>query len=236
MLAKVYIKEKCMAESIPSNVLVEKPTLRDIGERGNREVKLTLKELCNAASVSERTVRYYIQQGLLPPPQGAGPASRYNLEHLSRLALVRRLKATLLPLSEIKHLMRGVPTSELEEVAHEFYYELTLTNPVAPDPIRPVMRTVTAESIQVPTKAIAELKAFVPPEISEEQTGVAISPSQPPLAETLPKELALSGKWNRVVLVAGVELHFEEGGPQDNELGQEKLARLFDFARQLYAD
>jgi DNA-binding transcriptional MerR regulator len=226
-----------MTETIQPDSLSKKTDLRSTVERSRREIKLTLKELCNAASVSERTVRYYIQQGLLPPPQGAGPASRYNLEHLRRLALVRRLKATLLPLSEIKHLMSGVSTSELEQVAHEFYHELTITNPVALDPTRPVInRVVTAESIQENTKVPPELKVFVPPEINEEQAEEAISVPPHPATETRPNELTPTGKWNRVVLVSGLEIHFEEGGSQDNELGQEKLARLLDFARQLYAD
>src|SRR5689334_6103334 len=104
----------------PVNTFNEKTEFSGAADKSSREVKLTLKELCNAANISERTVRYYIQQGLLPPPQGAGPGSRYSLEHLTRLALIRRLKAALLSLGEIKQLLSGVPTNDLEQVADEF--------------------------------------------------------------------------------------------------------------------
>ncbi|MBL8128342.1 MAG: MerR family DNA-binding transcriptional regulator, partial [Chloroflexia bacterium] len=35
---------------------------------------MTLADLTEAADVSTRTVRYYIAEGLLPPPEGAGPS------------------------------------------------------------------------------------------------------------------------------------------------------------------
>jgi len=201
-------------------------------DKNNREVRLTLKELCNAASVTERTVRYYIQQGILPPPEGAGPSSHYNREHLSRLALVRRLKAALLPLSEIKQLMSGVPSSQLEEVAHEFYDELTRTNPIAADMnlLRPVSRAANVEAVEETKKALSDLEIFVPPEaeLPPEETGVT------GVSENL--AVATLGKWQRLTLVAGLELHYEEGGPQDNEQGQAKLALLLDFANQLFAN
>jgi DNA-binding transcriptional MerR regulator len=197
------------------------------GPTTGREVKLTLKEFCHAANISERTVRYYIQQGLLPPPQGAGPASRYGLEHLSRLALIRRLKAALLPLNEIKQLLSGgVPTSDLEQVAHEFYDELTRTNPVAPEAVRQPVRL--APVAPEPEKISPALQVFTPP-VEEEVAKDTALPARPEKVMFAP-----ASKWNRIGLVAGLELHFEEGGPQDNAPGHEKLQRLLDFARQLY--
>lgn len=76
-----------------------------------------LKELCRAADVTERTVRYYIEEGLLPPPEGAGPFSRYNYEHWLRLQFIRRLKEEFLPLSEIKNLLAGKSVADLDKLA-----------------------------------------------------------------------------------------------------------------------
>jgi len=65
-----------------------------------------LPELCEQAGVTARTVRYYVQQGLLPAP-GMGPGTKYGRGHLDRLRLVRRLQKEHLPLAEIrKHLVR----------------------------------------------------------------------------------------------------------------------------------
>lgn len=77
----------------------------------------SLKELCREAQVTERTVRYYIQEGLLPPPEGAGPFARYNELHLWRLRLIRRLKKEYLPLAEIRRRLSDLSLDELEKLA-----------------------------------------------------------------------------------------------------------------------
>lgn len=61
----------------------------------------SLHELCDRAGVTERTVRYYVAQGLLPSP-GLGRGVRYGAEHLSRLRAIRELQESFLPLAEIR--------------------------------------------------------------------------------------------------------------------------------------
>jgi DNA-binding transcriptional MerR regulator len=51
----------------------------------------TLEELAAASGVNARTIRYYIQLGLLEPPQGQTRAARYSLQHLLRLDGIKRL-------------------------------------------------------------------------------------------------------------------------------------------------
>ena len=50
---------------------------------GAREYSIS--ELAEEAGVSTRTIRYYVSEGLLPPPVGAGPNSRYTDAHLHQL-------------------------------------------------------------------------------------------------------------------------------------------------------
>lgn len=76
-----------------------------------------LRELCREADVTERTVRYYIKEGLLPPPHGSGPFSRYGYEHWLRMQFIKRLKDEYLPLSEIKNLLDSRSTGELDQLA-----------------------------------------------------------------------------------------------------------------------
>lgn len=78
-----------------------------------------LRELCREADVTERTVRYYIKEGLLPPPNGSGPFSRYTYEHWLRLQFIKRLKDEYLPLSEIKNLLDSRSLPELEQLARQ---------------------------------------------------------------------------------------------------------------------
>jgi DNA-binding transcriptional MerR regulator len=84
-----------------------------------KEITYNLRELGREADVTERTVRYYIKEGLLPPPQGSGPFSRYGYEHWLRLQFIKRLKDEYLPLSEIKNLLARRSTAELDELARQ---------------------------------------------------------------------------------------------------------------------
>ena len=77
-------------------------------KRDPDDLRLGLRELTRAAGVSVRTVRYYIAEGLLPPPAGGGPRSHYTAAHLDRLRLIARLKAAYLPLREIRRRLAGL--------------------------------------------------------------------------------------------------------------------------------
>ncbi len=69
----------------------------------------TLSELSKLTGVSARTVRYYIQSGLLPAPVGAGPAARYTEAHIDRLRFIRKLQSAHLPLNEIRRRLEALP-------------------------------------------------------------------------------------------------------------------------------
>jgi DNA-binding transcriptional MerR regulator len=78
--------------------------------------RLTLGELTAAADVSVRTVRYYIAEGLLPPPEGSGPGSSYVQGHLDRLRLIQRFKEAYLPLKEIRRRLSGLSDDEVRSM------------------------------------------------------------------------------------------------------------------------
>lgn len=67
---------------------------------------LDLSELANRAGVSPRTIRYYIQEGLLPSPETKGPGAHYGQEHVDRLQIIKRLQQQYLPLVEIRRLLK----------------------------------------------------------------------------------------------------------------------------------
>ncbi len=67
-----------------------------------------LAELAVATGVSSRTIRYYIAEGLLPPPEGVGPAAVYTAAQRDRLALIATLKEHYLPLREIAGRLKGL--------------------------------------------------------------------------------------------------------------------------------
>lgn len=54
-----------------------------------------------------RTIRYYIQIGILPPPEGGGRGSYYTDKHLERLKIIQAWSKQGTPLFKIKELLDG---------------------------------------------------------------------------------------------------------------------------------
>ena len=65
-------------------------------------VRYAVGDLADLASVSRRTVRYYVQEGLLPAPYGLGRGNHYGQEHLDELLRVKALQEAGRSLDEIK--------------------------------------------------------------------------------------------------------------------------------------
>ena len=67
----------------------------------------TLADLCVLADLPPRTVRYYVQIGLVDRPQGETRAARYGPAHLAQLLLIRKWTAAGLSLERIRALLQG---------------------------------------------------------------------------------------------------------------------------------
>ena len=71
--------------------------------------RYAIGDLARLAGVSRRTVRYYVQEGLLPAPLGVGRGHHYGREHLDRLLQVKALQEAGRTLDEIRHVVAGRP-------------------------------------------------------------------------------------------------------------------------------
>ena len=67
----------------------------------------TLDELAARAELSRRTVRYYIQIGLVDHPVGETRAARYSARHLEQLLQIRKWTEAGVSLERIRELMSG---------------------------------------------------------------------------------------------------------------------------------
>jgi len=65
---------------------------------------LTIGQLAEQTGVSRRTVRYYVQRGLIDPPVGRGRGSGYTAQHAAQIQRVIRLQREGLPLENIAEL------------------------------------------------------------------------------------------------------------------------------------
>jgi DNA-binding transcriptional MerR regulator len=69
----------------------------------------SLAELCVLVDLPLRTVRYYVQIGLVDRPVGGTRAARYDSKHVEQLLLIKKWTAVGLSLERIRHLLQGEP-------------------------------------------------------------------------------------------------------------------------------
>nr|WP_216627244.1 MerR family transcriptional regulator [Corallococcus exercitus] len=95
---------------------MSQPTVRFVSTpKTQTEWKLTA--LAEEVGVSPRTVRYYVQRGLLPAPPFKGPDTVYGEEHRVRLKAIRVLQARFLPLDAIQAELLRLSPEELRRLA-----------------------------------------------------------------------------------------------------------------------
>jgi DNA-binding transcriptional MerR regulator len=166
------------------------------------ESSMGIAELAERAGVTPRTVRYYVAEGLLPPPGGRGQRRAYGQEHLRRLATIRQLKAAYLPLHEIRRRLDDPISSPLPRTGEGSGEGATPLEARAPGPTPAAMRTQTGRAAG-PSVAVASAASSTdsrPPIGFGGTSGIGrIEIYDPP--ETV---------WRRHVLAPGVELHYRE--------------------------
>lgn len=88
---------------------------RYLRAHGTSQEKGTVAEYPN-----ERTIRYYLSEGLLESPnEKRGVASVFGYSHLLSLVLIKKLQSEGLPISVIRILIRNKSDDELEKLINE---------------------------------------------------------------------------------------------------------------------
>jgi DNA-binding transcriptional MerR regulator len=161
-----------------------------------------LPALSRDARVTPRTIRYYVQQGLLPSPGGRGPGTRYDRGHLDRLRLIKRLQKRHLPLAEIRRRLEEMDDASVSDALRAAsgadegstaleYVQQVLARGVAPQRPGPVARLSKSGS----------------PQASQ---FVAVAAGSAPLAAPSGSEVVAReqrSQWERITLAPDVEMH-----------------------------
>jgi DNA-binding transcriptional MerR regulator len=167
-----------------------------------------LAQLCEAADVTPRTVRYYIQQGLLPAPETRGPGAHYHEGHLARLRLIKRLQREHLPLGEIRKRVARLSDEDVESLLEAAPSKRDST---ALGYIREVLGSAsTPRRFSAAVATLARLGARESP------------PPQPGRSN-----------WERMTLTPDIELHVRR--PLTREQNR-SVERLLELARELFAE
>ena len=68
---------------------------------------MSIGELADAAGISRRAVRFYVERDLLPAPSGLGRGRHYDQTHLDRLKMIQELQEAGHSLDAIARILRG---------------------------------------------------------------------------------------------------------------------------------
>ena len=202
---------------------------------------MTIQELANEAGVTTRTIRYYVEQGVLPPPDRGRPAE-YTVEHVHLLDLIRQLKEQFLPLEEIRDMMQRLTTEQLREIIAAAPHKKRETQNLssAADYIAGVLQAgSTRQQMKEAAPAPPALaRAAATPIMQRTPTpfaGPAPSQAQPAPATREDKSAYIDepATWQRVTLAPGIELHYTLSGDAHHT---DTVARLLDAARHILDD
>ncbi len=137
--------------AIEKNAPMEQP--------GAGEPKLSIDQVAALAGLTTRTVRYYLQQGLVSRPEGAKRGAYYLQRHVEELLLLRRWADAGLSLDRIRELRAGAadepPPRAVRAGSVEVWSRVTLADGLevqiepgraglTPEQVRAFVRDVTA--------------------------------------------------------------------------------------------
>ncbi len=199
---------------------------------------LTLEDLGTMSGLTLRTLRYYIQEGILQGPDTHGKFSRYSQQHLDRLELIQRLKNLRLPLQEIRHLLDNMTPEELSQVRqYQDVLKYTLENPII-DHSAPESRKEGAsalEYIQNLERGRESVRSISKPMPAPRPLPQAPSPALFQDTDTLKNQTTPGTQetWSRTILHEGIELNIRHPNNAD---AQKKIEQLIDFAQNLFGD
>jgi DNA-binding transcriptional MerR regulator len=114
-------------------------------------VRYAIGELATLGGISRRTVRYYVQEGLIPPPLGLGRGNHYTAEHLEQLLRVKTMQENGRTLVEIRRALGQKPHGrEAEEPLREEAPPRSLWRRIA---ITPGVELHVASTVRIPPPA-----------------------------------------------------------------------------------
>ena len=182
----------------------------------------SLSDLADATGIEARTIRSYIERGLLPGAHARGRGASYSSEHLSRLKVIQSLRRARpsMALGDIRILLQQLKPQQIHSLAG--------------GSITAVARAI-AESTQPDDvdeeEAVADEDAETPMTVDwaesvKKLTGVErlVCLLREVTGRTLPARTSKMEGWNRIAVTPDVELSVR------NEFDANQLAAFQDLA------
>jgi DNA-binding transcriptional MerR regulator len=166
----------------------------------------------------ERTIRYYLSEGLLSPAEEKqGTASVFGYRHLLQLLVVKKLQSEHLPIRKIKELVDGRVERELERLLGASEGGSTARN----DALSYLETLLTTQPSTAAPQSRA-LRSQAPPGAISARAALSASPAQ----ASPPPPPQSAGTWQRIEIEPGLELHMRgDYQPPDDARQRRRLAR-----------
>jgi DNA-binding transcriptional MerR regulator len=131
----------------------------------------------------ERTIRYYMAEGLIQTPgEKQGTASLFNYLNLLQLLTVKKLQAEHLPIRKIRELVAGKSEPELEML-------------------------LGVGSVAAKKSRDSDAKRYLESLLAPDTAAPLREASATPAAEPAPQAIDQSASWQRIEIEPGLELH-----------------------------
>lgn len=206
------------------------------------DARYAIGDLAGLAGSTPRTIRYYVAQGLLPPPDGVGAGAYYTDAHLARLRLIRRLQRQHQPLSEIRQRVASLGDSEIAALVADDVEPET-----PPDSALEYLRTILAgpaadRAAEVPATYSAALSSGPAPAPLARAIGPrrwirmpsdaprAMPVMRDPIVEPETAGTEQRSQWDRIAITPNIEIHVRR---PLGRLENKRVERLITIARQL---
>lgn len=191
------------------------------------QLNLWISELAQAMGVSTRTIRYYIEEGLLPQPEVQGKYAVFNADYLVRLKLIKYLKDAYLPLKEIKRQLDSLTVPAMYALVDRF--EKDPTGTLAEMGVYPADKSeILASKFRVSAPPEDSASDYIQRALKHQGPAVrepVMKFSAPaPAPKSRPSEPGET--WQRVELAPGVELNVRQPQPPARRTQVEDLISI----------
>ncbi len=187
-----------------------------------------IHELADLANVSVRTIRYYLDEGLLPAPEVKGRYAFFNAEHLDRLELIRRLKDAYLPLREIRQKMDSLSGSEVRNLLENSRDSVVVFDETRPKP-QPQLKEPDSGALDYIARLLETRSPSLKAAPIQETVSKSLAAPQAPAPRVA--QIPENETWQRLVLAPGVELHLRQPLEPENE---KKIRQIMDLVKHLF--
>jgi len=174
--------------------------------------------------LTERNVRYYINQGLVDRPTGKdGVSALYEYRHLLQLIALKKLQLAYIPVKRIAEILSGKNESELHQIISGQAIEAD--NQIE-NPALSFLNTISKSQ----KNKKKENRSFLP---SAETMSLEAPDKKYQSSTSTPKRSKLkSYSWERYELDEGIEIHIRDD--QDKQAIKSKLKkRINEFMKNL---